>query len=150
MTNSAQDVISKYGKSGAKSAPKAPENLQKEGKRLWKAVWDSAADLLKDSDFMAIQRLCVLADREYGLQNELTVMGKSWYRMNKVTLAEHPVSKMLTEVRRDMLNIMKECGLTPSSRARIQIETNGFEEIMQALITASGRQSNITEMERFE
>lgn len=150
MTITPHEVVKKYGKDGKIAVPKPPENLQKEGKKAWKRVWETAGDLLKDSDFFAVERLCVLIDDEFDLKNELVVLGKTWYKMNKVTLAEHPVSKRLTETRKEMLAVMRECGLTPSSRARIQIETNGFEEIMQALITASGRSTGVSKMEVFD
>lgn len=105
------------------SMPRAPSFLNVEGRKFWKKVGSELIDcgLLTKIDLPAFGMLC------HAYQNCLEIHGKLEesgliYSTPSGIERPHPLWKIAKDEGRNLLNLAKEFGLTPSSRTGLKIE----------------------------
>lgn len=117
----------------------APKTLNEDGQRLWRMIMKTLgpAGVITEGDLVALQLLCenfedrLTARREY-LRSGMIVEGSTG------TLVVSPAVRIAKALSEEIRWYLAEFGLTPSSRSKIRVETNGDRSLAEILFSELG------------
>lgn len=121
------------GMAPVQAVPPTPPSLRRHGSVVWEQLWTFArAWLAIGTDVNVVLRYCEAHDLRAELQ--ATIAGEGRFTEGSTgQLVEHPASKMLRELDRDILRMEGALGLTPSDRAKLGL----------AVLTAAEKKSRL-------
>lgn len=105
------------------SAPPCPEHLDAEARKNWERLAPllMTMGVLTQVDGMALGELCSAYSTLAGAQNQLNKVG-ILYKDDGGKIRPNPLLKVIAQQTAIVQSLMREFGLTPSSRTRIRTE----------------------------
>lgn len=102
--------------------PPVPECLLEDGVGAvrWERIWREARWLSPDTDIALITRLCEVEDRRQGMKEALADEG--FYVVgSQGQMRQNPLIAQVKAAEAQILQMERECGLTPSSRGAMGV-----------------------------
>jgi P27 family predicted phage terminase small subunit len=106
--------------------PRVPKTITTpEGKELWKMLWQAKADqIIAAQDTFIIQLICETQETITRMKGIIDQEGDTMTINNGATYVLHPLHKQITDLTKQMTDLLRALGFSPADRAKLQVETN--------------------------
>lgn len=98
--------------------PRAPQGLQKTGKRLWRTLWTEAGAWIAPSDTPLVVMVCEGADEREELRSLIAEHGRT-FSTKTGYVQVRPEVQQLRVLESQLTTWLSMLGLSPSDRARL-------------------------------
>jgi len=132
-----QQKIGEGLKSVSNGIPKPPTDMGKDGKRLWKMVWNAGQKwLAAEADYPMISELCHVYDDAEVIRRMIAEgKVKRWYETGQGQIVQHPAVSQLKAARVLMNSYYAALGFSPADRARLGLaevkESDPLDELLK-------------------
>lgn len=117
----------------AQFKPEAPEHFGDVATEIWDLVWDYGAKVYQPADRVIIARYCELQQRRYEMVHALERDG--FFSVgSQGQLVQHPAARILSDIESKLVPLEDRLGLSPESRARLNISTAEAETKLSAFL----------------
>lgn len=112
--------------------PNPPAGKTAAFKSAWNRIWETN-DALTLADYYAVNDLCSLMVARDSLDKSLKGEQVKLEINGGTNFMVHPAFKARMDVHKEIANLMAQLGMTPASRAKIGLQTESTDEVLDFL-----------------